>query len=243
MLPPVVDGLPTFRGFRKLRTRSDQFPAFHRVMVFYKNAIAKAQTEIANMTRGMRVVALVIVVLTLLGTPVCGQQNRATAQTDGKSKSAVRKIYDEDQEDRTDEAGDARRREQVRRLIRDGQVQSGDDYYYAAFIFQHGQKPPDYLFAHVLAVTALSKGFQGAMWLSAATLDRYLHSIKQPQVFGTQFESLYNSNDDQGSYDKEMVSDTLRTLWCVAPYSVQAKILSDVKAGKGFRSTRICHLP
>ena len=81
------------------------------------------------------------------------------------------------------------------------------------------------------------------MWLSAATLDRYLHSIKQSQIFGTQFGSLNNSSDDQGLYDQEMISDALRAEWCVAPYSAQAKILSDVRAGKDFRSTRICPVP
>lgn len=195
------------------------------------------------MTRRSWLLGLIFAALALLSNPMLAQQNGPTTQTDGKAKSALRKLYDEDQENRTDEAGDARRGEQVRRLIRDGQVQSGEDYYYAAFIFQHGQKPADFIFAHVLAVTAVSKGFHGAMWLSAATLDRYLHSIKQPQIFGTQYGSLYDSSDDQGLYDEEMVPDALRALWCVAPYSAQTKILSDMRAGKDFRSARICPLP
>jgi hypothetical protein len=203
----------------------------------------KAQTENTKMTRRTWLLGLTFAALTLLSGPMCGQQNGAPAQSGGKAKSALRKIYDEDQKNRTDEAGDAKRREQVGRLIRDGQVRSGEDYYYAAFIFQHGQKPADFIFAHVLAVTAVSKGFHGAMWLSAATLDRYLHSIKQPQIFGTQYGSLYDSSDDQGLYNEEMVPDALRALWCVAPYSAQIKILSDVRAGKDFRSTRICPLP
>jgi hypothetical protein len=155
----------------------------------------------------------------------------------------MREIYEEDQKNRNDEAGDAKRREQVRQLISEGKVQSGEDYYYAAFIFQHGQKPSDYLYAHVLAVTAVNKGSHNAMWLSAATLDRYLHSIRQPQVFGTQFGSLYDSGDDQEPYDRGIVSDALRAQWCVAPEATQAKILSDKRAGKGFSSTRTCPLP
>ena len=195
------------------------------------------------MSSSIRLFGLTSVALMLLVSPRFGQQNEAAAQTGGKAKSILRKIYDEDQKDRTDEAGDARRRERVRQLMREGRVHSGEDFYYAAFIFQHGQKPADYLFAHVLAVTAVSKGFKGAIWLSAATLDRYLHSIKQPQIFGTQFGSLYDSSDDQGSFDREMLSDALRADWCVAPYSTQTKILSDARAGQGFRSTRICPLP
>jgi hypothetical protein len=97
--------------------------------------------------------------------------------------------------------------------------------------------------AHGLAVTAVNKGFKAAIWLSAATLDRYLHSIKQPQIFGTQFGSLYDSTDDQEPYDKEMISDSTRKTWCVASIATQAQILHDVRAGKDFRSTRSCPLP
>jgi hypothetical protein len=190
-----------------------------------------------------KLIAVTFVAITWAANPASAKQRAALAQPHGNAKSILHKIYDEDQKDRRDEAGDAKRREQVRLLIKDGKVRSGEDYYYAAFIFQHGQNPPDYLLAHVLAVTAVSKGFYAARWLSAATLDRYLHSIKQPQVFGTQFGSLYDSSDDQGSYDKEMLSDSLRALWCVAPYSTQAKIVADMKAGRDFRSTRICPLP
>jgi len=101
----------------------------------------------------------------------------------------------------------------------------------------------DYLYAHVLAVTAVDKGLHNAIWLSAATLDRYLRSIAQPQIFGTQFGSLHSSQDDQDPYDREMLSDALRATWCVASKSTQAKILTDKRAGREFRSTRTCPLP
>jgi hypothetical protein len=94
-------------------------------------------------TRGIRLLALTFVALTLLAGPLCGQQDGTTARAGSNTKSTLRKIYDEDQKDRTDEAGDAKRREQVRRLIREGKVESAEGYYYAAFIFQHGQKPHD----------------------------------------------------------------------------------------------------
>jgi hypothetical protein len=158
-----------------------------------------------------------------------------------KTKSTLRRLYDEDQQN-VDQ--DARRllQDQVRRLVAEGKVQSGEDYYYAAFIFQHSQKPDDYLYAHVLATTALGKGFAPAKWLSAASLDRYLRSIKQPQIFGTQFGSLFDDGD-LDPYNKEMLSDKLRELWCVAPYSKQVKIQDDMKGGKEFSSTRICPIP
>jgi hypothetical protein len=195
------------------------------------------------MTRGHMLLALILALLMSMVVPVGCQKTETAQATVQNGKSTMREIYEVDQKNRNDEAGDAKRREQVRQLISEGKVQSGEDYYYAAFIFQHGQKPSDYLYAHVLAVTAVNKGSHNAMWLSAATLDRYLHSIRQPQVFGTQFGSLYDSRDDQEPYDRGIVSDVLRAQWCVAPEATQAKILSEKRAGKGFTSTRTCPLP
>jgi hypothetical protein len=183
-----------------------------------------------------------IVLISMIG-PVGCQQTKTRPAAVQNVKSTMRKIYEEDQKDRNDEAGDERRREQVRQLLSAGKIQSGEDYYYAAFIFQHGQKPEDYLFAHVLAVTAVDKGIHNATWLSAATLDRYLHSIRQPQVFGTQFGSLLDSRDDQEPYNRAIVSDQLRAQWCVVPQSAQTQILNDNRAGKEFSSTRSCPLP
>lgn len=82
---------------------------------------------------------------------------------------------------------DAIRRKRVREMIAQGALRTGKDYERAAYVFQHGETPEDILLAHVLAITALGKGNQKARWLSAATLDRYLHRQKQSQVFGTQF--------------------------------------------------------
>jgi hypothetical protein len=169
-----------------------------------------------------------------------GQQKVAPTS---QYKSTMRKIYEEDQKNRNDVAGDAKRRDQVRQLIKEGKIRTAKDYYYAAFIFQHGQQPSDYLYAHVLAVTAVNKGLHDAIWLSAATLDRYLQSVRQPQIFGTQFGSLYDSRDDQEPYDRELVSDAIRAQWCVASVSAQAQILNDTRAGKEFHSTRTCPLP
>jgi hypothetical protein len=193
--------------------------------------------------RGLLFHSLILLVVASSVVSAVFKQKETITPAVQSGKNVMRKIYEEDQRNRNDIAGDAQRRAQVRKLISEGKVQSGEDYYYAAFIFQHGQKPSDYLYAHVLAVTAVNKGLHNAMWLSAATLDRYLHSVRQPQVFGTQFGDLYSSRDDQEPYDRKMVSDALRGLWCVAPEATQAKILSDQRAGKEFSSTRTCPLP
>jgi hypothetical protein len=64
--------------------------------------------------------------------------------------------------------GDARRAE-GRKLLEEGKITSGEDFSDAALIFQHGQTPEEFLFAHVLAVEALIRGGSADKWLAAAT--------------------------------------------------------------------------
>jgi hypothetical protein len=72
-------------------------------------------------------------------------------------------------------------------LLKQDALQSGADFHDAAFIFQHGDSPDDYLLAHMLAMAAVTKGDGRGRWIAVAMLDRYLQSIGQPQVFGTQY--------------------------------------------------------
>ena len=83
---------------------------------------------------------------------------------------------------------DQERQVALRELLAEGKVKSGYDFWLSALIFQHSAKPEDVLLAHVLATSAAAKGESNGKWLAAATLDRYLWDINQPQVFGTQFK-------------------------------------------------------
>jgi len=193
-------------------------------------------TSVRVLCRVVRLSGSLIFMALFIATSMVGQDRSNSDGNLENSKSTMRKLYEKDQED-LDNEHRAKFREQVQELMRNGKIQTAEDYYYAAFIFQHGLKPSDYLYAHVLAVTAVNKGLHNAMWLSAATLDRYLQSLQQPQIFGTQF------GDDQEPYARDMLSDQIRGMWCVAPQAAQSKILADEKAGKGFTSTRTCPLP
>ena len=138
------------------------------------------------------------------------------------SAPEMKTIYEADQQDRTVDfdkldhatrdaidARDVERRAATRKLLAEGRLHTGEDYREAAFIFQHGNKPEDYLFAHTLATVATSRGDMLGLWISAATLDRYLHSIKQPQIFGTQFLEEGNTVT-QEPFNRELISDALR---------------------------------
>jgi hypothetical protein len=122
------------------------------------------------------------------------QRVRMAANVDGKT------VYKADKE----------RRDQTRKLLSAGALHTGEDYEEAALVFQHGDKAEDYLLAHTLAMVAVSKGDSTAIWIAAATLDRYLEKIGQKQVFGTQFSIDPQKHWTQEPYDRDLVSDALR---------------------------------
>jgi hypothetical protein len=127
---------------------------------------------------------------------------------------------------------DADRRARVHKMLDEGQVQSGQDYWFAAMIYQHGEEPNDYLMAHVLATAAAIKGNRNGLWLAAASLDRYLMSVKQKQIYGTQFALDKKGPWTQSDYDKDLLSDNLRALSCVTPYAQQQKQIKAAQDGQ-----------
>ncbi|MBA3667602.1 MAG: hypothetical protein H0W65_07760 [Sphingomonas sp.] len=116
---------------------------------------------------------------------------------------------------------DAKRLSQTRQLIREGKLRTGLDYWRAAFIFQHGGTPSNYLYAHHLANVALKLGYRDAAWIAAATLDRYLLSIGQPQIYGTQFETDEAGQRKRQSLKPDFMNDEDRAVLDVPPLSAK----------------------
>ncbi|MEP6601493.1 MAG: hypothetical protein ABJB49_06725 [Nitrospirota bacterium] len=157
----------------------------------------------------------------------------------------LKQIYEADQKDREGSVGgidwkvvsprDAARRKRVRELISEGGVRTGKDYERTAMVFQHGDTPEDILFAHVLAVTALGKGNVGARWLAAASLDRYLHRLGQPQIFGTQFTNKDVSSKEgwtMDPYNRQLLAPSLLEANCVPDRDHQAEMLNATRRGE-----------
>jgi len=177
--------------------------------------------------------------LCLLLAAVCvapgGFQSAATS-------TEVHQLYLDDQNDRgvggeslpwdKIEPRDRSRRARVHELLAAGKLQTGEDFHNAAFIYQHGQTPADYLLAHVLATVAVQKGDSKSLWISAASLDRYLNSAGQPQIFGTQYQSKDDSPVTQEPYNRELIPDQLRGVFCVPILEQQQKNLEEFQAGK-----------
>ena len=154
----------------------------------------------------------------------------------------LKKLYESDVAERTrigiEDSGnnllehDRQRRKRVKEIIKKGSFKSASDYHHAALIFQHGDSSDDFKQANDLAKTAMEMGDESAKWLYAATLDRYLISVNQPQKFGTQFEQ-----DNKGGWSlkqpiDEGITDEERAKYNVPPL---AKALQKFKKKYGIK--------
>ena len=127
-------------------------------------------------------------------------------------------------------AEDEQRRTVARRLLDAGALHTADDYYAAAFVFQHGKTADDYLLAHSLALAAAARGKAEAAWIAAATLDRYLQKIGQKQVFGTQYIAAKDTGPTMEPYDRALVPDSLRAALGVPNRAAQDTRLTAMRA-------------
>lgn len=184
---------------------------------------------------------------------------RASDQKSGSSgqdSAVLKRMFQEDQADRnvdyekmTDQersewakrvrTRDEQRHKEAMDLVKRGELHTGADFEEASVIFQHGLDSDDYLLAHTLAVIAVAKGRSQSRWLVAASLDRYLHKMKQQQIYGT--ESLgtpYKSgpktkeNWTQDPYNRALIPDSLRAEFCVPDLAHQQHALKLLNEGK-----------
>ena len=98
-------------------------------------------------------------------------------------------------------------------LLDAGAARTADDFFHAAQVYNHGATAEDYLRAHELAVLAASQGKTQALFLSAASLDRFLRAIGRPQVFGTQYNRQGNMATME-PFDRSM-SDALFNIFSI----------------------------
>lgn len=153
---------------------------------------------------------------------------RATAAREAYAGSVNHEllgIYEADQNDRSGEIDwslvaprDEERRRRVKAMLAAGDVKAADDYFHAAMVLQHGQGPEDYKLAHELALKAseLDADHSSARWLAAAAKDRYLQSIGEPQIYGTQFRKV-DGKWTLEPIDESAVTDEERARWGVPP--------------------------
>ena len=179
---------------------------------------------------------------TLLALTLLFVAARIPAQESKPAKSEIDVLYDEDQKDRDDDtpsantveaidrflARDARRRSRARELLDAGALKTGRDFEKAAFIFQHGTVPDDFLLAHVLAMVAMAKGNLHAKQIAVFTLDRYLQNIQRPIVLGPGWTKTDDQPWTQAPFNRTLVPDSLRKELGIQTLEQQAKDLAEM---------------
>ena len=103
---------------------------------------------------------------------------------------------------------------------------------------QHSTESSDLMMAHIFSLEAVSLGIN-ERWMVASTMDRYLLSKHLPQIFGTQFRKV-GGVWTMDPYDKSVVTDKERQMWCVEDHSAQEKTLEQYQQGRGEPSTANC---
>ena len=145
----------------------------------------------------------------------------------GDNEEAAR-LYKEDQADRTPPPGrpidwsavlprDRAREARIKELYRSDDLRTGADYYHAAMVLQHAPAPEDYLLAHEFCIVAVSQGEKRALWLAAATEDRFLMALGRTQRFGTQYQSEDGAKPVRLYRVDEEMTDGLRRSFGVPP--------------------------
>jgi methionine-rich copper-binding protein CopC len=218
-----------------------------------RNATKKS-SAMRRIRDGALMAAVVMSVALGAGAVLKAQQARQAQKA--TAPATIKQLFEEDQNDRRGAMSmtpeqwkkigerDTERRREAHKMLDAGALKTGEDFEDASVIFQHGDVPQDYLLAHILAMAAMEKGDAQARWIAAATLDRYLQAVKQPQVFGTQYKWTQMKPKPQGAtqepYDKTAVSDVLRREFCVATQAGQQKNVAAMAVGKDFPSPDGC---
>jgi hypothetical protein len=107
-------------------------------------------------------------------------------------------------------------------------------------VMQHGDQADEYLLAHILATASLKLGREKSAWLAAASLDRYLMKIGQPQLFGSQFNNPQPSDLSKWTnepYNEKIVSDSLRKIYYQPTLEETKNRLELLKSNKPLPST------
>lgn len=104
---------------------------------------------------------------------------------------------------------DVAREARVREMLAEGTVNTGADYYHAALICQHSMELGGIQLAHELSMISGALGDMRGRWLMAASYDRLLNRLDQPQRFGTQYRQKGNEPMSLGEISPG-VTDAMR---------------------------------
>ena len=163
-------------------------------------------------------------------------KNDLTKLNEEGNNFALDSMYQEDQNARKVEEidwnnlqkADEQRRETVVLMKQEGLIKTAKDHYYAAMIYQHGNDSEDYKFAKEYMEEAIALDTTMNKWLLAAATDRYLLSIDQPQIYGTQYMKMGDEPWELSNYDTTAVTDEERIRMGVPVLAKQKEQLAEM---------------
>lgn len=146
-----------------------------------------------------------------------------------KNNVMLFQMYQEDQADRMAkniewalvEKRDSLRLSKVNELLEKKAMHTAQDYYHAAMIFQHGDDSVAYKMAIKMMQKAIAIDSTINKWLLAASIDRYLMSKNEPQIYGTQYVQYQNKPMQLYVIDTNKVSDAERIAYGVKTLAEQ----------------------
>jgi hypothetical protein len=153
---------------------------------------------------------------------------RELVEADQAARQNTRQMNEASEEERRAmwekiSADDAARRARVAEIVAAGGAKTGNDYYAAALVYQHGNHIDDYAKAREYAAKAVELGNERGRWLAAAAWDRWLVSAGYPQRFGTQYAC--NPDCKLQEWD-ESTTDEERARWDVPPIEEAKTLMS-----------------
>ena len=143
----------------------------------------------------------------------------------------LRQMAKEDQDSRNGKTvvrTDDERRKIVVELIGKGELRGPEDKFDAALILQHtgmtfcegrlvSFSADNYLLAHFLFQSAYDEGFEGARFLIAASMDRYLSLTEGTQKYGTNREYNQKTGKEEWVPIDRKTTDTERAKYGIPP--------------------------
>lgn len=155
----------------------------------------------------MQKIRLLAVILAL----VACQYTPEISSSEPSDNEELQRLYREDQQDRLSDTinwahvmtRDSIRELRVFTLLKNHLISTGQDYYHAAMILQHGSDTTASRMAVEMMRQSIELDGHISKWLLAAAIDRNLMRRGQPQIYGTQFIS-----DDRGVFSRYVLDST-----------------------------------
>jgi len=187
----------------------------------------------------------ILLIILIFGFISC-KTNNENSQTELKEviedNAELIEIYKNDQADR--QAGenidwsvvskrDSLRELRVYQLLDSNKVRTSKDYHNAAMVFQHGGDSTAYGMAVKMMRKSIELDSTADKWLLAATIDRYLLSKDEPQIYGTQYHKYGKDEPWQiAKMDTTKISDAERIEYGVETLAEQKEKVKRINQKK-----------